>query len=182
MNGKLIATLGVAAATFVIAACGDDGGNGDAEENGGAEEISAAAPDPTELEGTWSTEPVTAADLAETVRAAGLGEHVDAFLQNAPISDSPTSLVLKVGGGWDLSGQVGERPREPIDYDADYYTEGDTVVVRHGDGNTNTLRWSVNGDVLELTWLEGTHPAFQGIPDEAYQRALYMTADFRRQG
>src|SRR5687767_704503 len=77
MNGKLIATLCVAAATFVIAACGDDGGNGDAEENGGAEEISAAAPDPTELEGTWSTEPVTAADLAETVRAAGLGEHVE---------------------------------------------------------------------------------------------------------
>jgi hypothetical protein len=30
------------------------------------------------------------------------------------------------------------------------------------------------------TWLETTYPGFKGIPEEVFQRALYMTADFRQ--
>jgi hypothetical protein len=57
--------------------------------------------------------------------------------------------------------------------------EGDEVVVNHSDGS-NTFRWSVNGDVLMLTWLETTFASDTGVPEEAFQRALYMTAEFRR--
>jgi hypothetical protein len=54
------------------------------------------------------------------------------------------------------------------------------VVESHEDGTFNTYRWSGKGDSLSLTWLEGTIPP-SGIPDEVYQTALYMTADFQRE-
>ena len=59
--------------------------------------------------------------------------------------------------------------------------DGDTVVVSHG-ADSNTYRWSVEGGVLELTWLETTYPPYKGIPEEVFQRALYETADFRPAG
>lgn len=123
---------------------------------------------------------ITVADMEGTLREAGLGKHFAVFEQNAPISDDPTALILDVGDDWDLYGQVQGEPRTKIDFDAQFEVRGNTVVVTHSTGTSNTLRWSVRDDTLELTWLEGTAPPFRGIPDEAYQRALYMTADFHQ--
>lgn len=134
----------------------------------------------TALEGAWSTDATTVEDMVETLRAAGLGKSVRGFRQNAPISGAPTVLTLEIGDEWNLTGKPqGGQPAE-IDYDAGYSVSGDEVVVIHSEGS-NTFRWSVSGDVLQLTWLETTFEGgYAGVPEEAYQRALYMTADFRR--
>jgi len=58
--------------------------------------------------------------------------------------------------------------------------KGDTVDKIHSTGTT-TLGWAVNGDTLTLEWLGTTEPPVEGIPDEVFQRALYMTQDFTRQ-
>jgi hypothetical protein len=116
--------------------------------------------------------------MARTLRDQGLGEWVDELEKNAPISDAPTTLILNVKDDWDLNGQVEGGEPEPIDYDAEYEVKGDTVVVTHDDGS-RTLGWSISGDVLGLTSLKDTIPPSEGIPDEVFQTALYMTAEFR---
>lgn len=72
-------------------------------------------------------------------------------------------------------------PREEIDYNAEYVVRGDKVNKIHANGVT-TLQWSVVGDTLTLTWLKTTEAPYKGIPDEVFQRALYMTQSFKRQG
>lgn len=171
--------LGVAAGlcmTVLAIGCGDD----DETDTTTPSPAAASSPDASALEGTWRTDPITLADMESTLREAGLGKHVAVFEENAPISDAPTTLILELGDDWDLYGQGRGEPRAKIDYDADFEVGEDTVVVTHSSGTSNTLRWSVRDEVLELTWLEGTAPPYRGIPDEAYQRALYMTAEFHR--
>jgi hypothetical protein len=132
------------------------------------------------LEGTWRTDPLTVANMKETLREARLARSIGGFKRNAPISDAPTALVLDIHDGrWDLYGQPEGGAREEIDYDAQYEVDGETVVVSH-EGDSNTYRWSVNDDVLSLTWLKTTYEPYEGIPEEVFQRALYMTEDFHR--
>jgi hypothetical protein len=69
----------------------------------------------------------------------------------------------------------------PIDYDAEYEIDGDTVVFHHSDGS-NTYRWQVDHNTLTLHFVRSTLPDYRGIPDEVFQRALYMTDAFTRQG
>jgi hypothetical protein len=169
--------LGVAAGlcmTVLAIGCGGD----DATDTTTPSPTASSSPDASALEGTWRTDPITLTDMKSTLREAGLGKHVAEFEENAPISDAPTTLILELEDDWDLYGQGREEPRAKIDYDADFEVGENTVVVTHSSGTSNTLRWSVRDEVLELTWLEGTAPPYRGIPDEVYQRALYMTAEF----
>jgi hypothetical protein len=132
------------------------------------------------LQGTWRTDPITVADMAKTLREEGLAQSIRGFKRNAPISHAPTELILEIGEGtWDLYGQPEAGAREEIDYDAQYEVEGNTVVVSH-EGDSNTYRWSVNNDLLSLSWTRTTYEPHKGIPEEVFQRALYMTADFHR--
>jgi hypothetical protein len=166
----------------VLAGCGSDNESGTADSGAKSTTTTAAStPDEanTSLRGTWRTRPVTVADMANTLRAAGLGETVGGFEQNAPISDAPTSLILDLKDDWDLYGQAQGEPRKQIDYDAIFDVEGKTIVVHHSAGS-NTFSWSVRGDVLRLTWLQTTIGSSKGVPEEAFQRALYMTAAFHR--
>lgn len=132
------------------------------------------------LQGTWRTDPINVAEMAKTLREAGLEQSIRDFRRNAPVSDGPTELILEIGDGtWDLYGQSEAGAREEIDYDAQYEVEGDTVVVSH-EGDSNTYRWSVKDDILGLSWIRTTYAPHKGIPEEVFQRALYMTADFHR--
>ena len=164
--------------------CGSD----DSETaDSGAESTTTTAASPpdgakqlfTSLRGTWRTRPVTVAEMANTLRAAGLGETVGGFEQNAPISDAPTSLILDIRDEWDLYGKAQGERRKEIDYNADFEVTGKNVVVIHSEG-TNSFRWSIRDDVLRLTWLKTTFQSSNGVPEEAFQRALYMTAEFHR--
>jgi len=131
------------------------------------------------LEATWRTEPISLQDAEATLRRQGFGEWIEKFHQIPPFS-KVTVLDLSIEGGqWNLYGESGGR--EPIDDDAEYEIDGDTVTFQHSDGS-NTHRWTVDGDTLSLEFEKGTMPPYEGIPDEVFQRALYMTDVFTRQG
>ena len=146
---------------------------------GSNDEPSASPPDAASpLEGTWRTEPISLSDAEATLRKHGLGKYVEKFTTDPPFEEE-TVLILEVKDEWDLYGESEGGPRSEIDYNADYLVKGDTVKVTHSTGST-TQRWSVDGDRLTLEWLSTTQPSYNGVPDEVYQRALYMTSEFTR--
>jgi hypothetical protein len=103
---------------IALAGCGSDD---ESETRGsGAESspstIASTSVDASALEGTWETDPVRVADMEDTLREAGLEEHIAEFEQNAPISEVPTTLVLDVGDEWDLYGHGQGESRKEIDY------------------------------------------------------------------
>jgi hypothetical protein len=130
------------------------------------------------LEGTWRTGSVTQRDTRATLRKYGLAKWIKPL--GAIVEDpSPIVFTLKIHEGkWDLYGKTEGGPSEPLDYDARYKVHGNTVVVSH-EGESNTYRWSVKGDTLTLKWLDTTYGANSGIPEEVFQRALYMTGKFQ---
>lgn len=138
------------------------------------------APAESALEGTWRTSSVSPRDAEATLRRQGFGRFIEDYRANAPFS-TDTVLELSIEDGqWNLYGESDGKPAEPIDYDAEYKIDGDTVTFDHSDGST-THRWTVDGDTLKLEFVEGTMPPYEGIPDEVFQRALYMTESFTRQ-
>ena len=162
----------IALALFSLAGCGSNGET--SADDPSASPTQTGSP----LEGTWRTEPVSLNDAEATLRRHGLGKWVKKFKTEPPF-EGETVLILDVKDEWDLYGESDGGPREEIDYDAEYVVEGDTVKVTHSTGST-THRWSVDGDRLTLEWDSTTQPAYDGVPDEVYQRALYMTAEFTR--
>ncbi len=182
------AVVTVTASMLLAGGCSDDDST---DVSGTPEATTSAAPTasatPTSsgtaasaLAGTWRTGSVSIEDMVATIRRHGLDEHVEDFRANAPFSED-TVLVLSIeNGDWNLYGESDDGQREPIDYDAEYRIDGDTVIFVHADGS-NTYRWEVDGDTLRLEFLKSTLPGHEGIPDEVFQRALYMTADFTRE-
>ena len=158
-----------ALASLLLVACGG-GGDDDAGSDGGT----AVA----ELAGAWRTRSISPADAEATLDAGGLSAWIDELRAAAPF-DGDTVLVLEIGEEWDLYGESADGVRTEIDYDASYEVDGDEVVVTHSAGS-NTFRWEVSGDTLTLEHLESTMPAYEGVPEEVFQRALYMTAAFTR--
>ncbi|MBM0123867.1 hypothetical protein [Pimelobacter simplex] len=148
---------------------------------GSGDEAASEPPAPASaLEGTWRAGPLTLADTVATIRAHGLDPYVKAYRENAPFSgDTVLSLTIE-DGEWDLYGTTEGREPAPIDYDAEYEIDDATVVFHHSDGS-NTYRWQVDHDTLTLHFVESTLPGYRGIPDEVFQRALYMTSAFTRQ-
>ncbi len=162
----------IALASVLLAGCGSDGGT--TSDEPAASPSKAASP----LEGTWRTEPITLSDAEATLRKHGLGKYIKKFRTDPPF-EGETMLILDVKKEWDLYGESDGGPRAEIDYDADYLVKGDTVTVTHSTGST-THRWSVDGDRLTFEWDSTTQPDYNGVPDEVYQRVLYMTAEFTK--
>lgn len=162
----------IALASVLLAGCGSNGEK--SADKATASPSKAASP----LEGTWRTEPITLDDAEATLRKHGLGKYIKKFRTDPPF-EGETVLILDVKDEWDLYGESDGGPRAEIDYDAEYLVKDDTVKVTHSTGST-THRWSVDGDRLTLEWVSTTQPPYNGVPDEVYQRALYMTAKFTR--
>jgi hypothetical protein len=154
-------------------------------------------PAPGPLAGVWRTDPITVDDMSRTLRAHGLAKWVGRFAKQAPIGKTPKSLVLEIDTrnylypfDWRLYAEPEPGSRKVlIDYrgqeeDAgrrglQYEQHGDELVVSH-EGDANAYRWSVRRNDLTLTWQKTTYPPHLGIPEEVFQRALYMTAEFKR--
>ena len=168
MKIRTVSIILIALASL-LAGCGAD------SEKSAEKSSSPSAP---ALEGTWRTEPITLDDAETTLRKHGLGKYIKKFRTDPPF-EGETVLILDVKDEWDLYGESDGGPRSEIDYDADYLVKGDTVKVTHSTGST-THRWSVDGDRLTLEWDSTTQPSYNGVPDEVYQRALYMTSEFTR--
>lgn len=174
---RLAAICSMVVPALLLAGCGSN----DAPANNDRASTSAAseAPAKSPLEGTWRTGSVAPKDAVATLRQQGFGKYVKDFRANAPFS-TDTVLVLSIESGqWNLYGEV-DGQQEPIDYDAEYEIDGDTVTFHHSDGS-NTHRWTVDGDTLSLEFVKSTMPAYEGIPDEVFQRALYMTETFTKE-
>jgi hypothetical protein len=171
---------------IILTGCGSDDTTSDpvaAEPSAPADEATSPAAETPEaaspLDGTWKTSAISTADAEDTLRRYGLAKRIDEFRSNSPFAGD-TVLILQVAdGGWDLYGKSKSEGRYEIDYNAESRVEGSNVVVSHATGS-NKFRWSVEGDALTLKWLSGSNPPYEGIPDEVFQRALYMTSDFER--
>lgn len=158
-----------ALASLLLAGCGAD------SEKALEKSSSPAVP---ALEGTWRSEPVSPSDAEAILRKHGLKKWIKQFNGESPIQ-TDTTLVLEVKDGWVLSGETDKGRSEEIDYTTDYEVRGDEVEAIHDEGS-NVYRWTVEGEMLTLEWLRTTFPPHEGIPEEAYQRALYQTAEFTR--
>jgi hypothetical protein len=192
--GWRAAAVVVAAASMLLVGCGSDDSTPATEAPDDRASTSATSDVPTTsevpstseapaaspLEGSWRTEPISLRDAEATLRRQGFGKWIEKFHKIPPFS-KVTVLDLSIEGGqWNLYGESEGKPAEPIDYNAEYEIDGDTVTFYHSDGS-NTHRWSVDGDTLTLEFVRGTLPPYHGIPDEVFQRALYMTQTFTRQ-
>jgi len=182
------AALAVAAASMVLVGCGsDDSTAATTPDDPVSTSASSTAPTATEapaasaLEGTWRTGSISPQDAEATLRREGFSRFVKDYRANAPFS-TDTVLILSIEGGqWNLYGESQGKPAEPIDYDAEYETDGDTVVFHHSAGS-NTYQWTVEGDELRLEFVKSTMPPYEGVPEEVFQRALYMTQAFTKRG
>ncbi len=182
MRSLVAFVAAVALTAGPLSGCGSD----DTEPTSSADDrpsssASSEAPEESPLEGSWQTTTVSLEDLEATIRANGLGQWVEDFRANAPFTDDLVLTLTIENGAWDLYGETSTGVGVPIDYNAEYEIDGDTVVFEHSDG-TNTHRWSVDGDTLTFEYVGTTLPPYQGIPNEVYQRALYMTAEFTKRG
>ena len=156
-----------------------DGADAAAEEAGTAATVES--PTAPALEGVWQAGPVSLEETQATVRRSGLGRWVDEYAANAPFRRDTVLTLTIENGAWDLYGAAAGGQPKPIDYDAEYEIDGDTVVFHHSNGS-NTYQWSIVDNQLSLEFVRSTLPGYRGIPDEVFQRALYMTEDFTRQG
>ena len=181
------AAVAAVAASMLLVGCGSDDSTPAtrAPDDPASTAVTSAAPATSEapvaspLEGTWRTEPISLRDAEATLRRQGFGKWIEEFHTIPPFSKL-TVLDLSIEDGqWNLYGES-EGGREPIDYDAEYEIDGGTVTFHHSDG-ANTHRWTVDGDTLSLEFVKSTLPGYHGIPDEVFQRALYMTDAFTRQ-
>lgn len=175
------AAVALAAASMLLGCGSDDPASttatpGDRASAAATSEAPAASP----LEGTWQAGPISPKETEATVRRHGLGRWVADYRDNAPFVGEIVLTLTVENGAWDLYGKARGGQPEPIDYDAEYEINGDAVVFHHSDGS-NTYRWEVDHDTLRLHFVRSTLPGYRGIPEEVFQRALYMTQAFTRQ-
>jgi hypothetical protein len=173
-------TMVALGALIVLGGCGSDDGSDQRTAEPGASPTASAAPSDDEasaLEGTWVTPPIDQGDVERTLTKFGLAKYIDRFNSLIPFKPEMTLILDIHNGEWNLYGKPRGKPREEIDFDAEYVIEGSRVEKIHATGVT-TFGWSVSGDVLSLEWLKTTEPSYKGTPDEVFQRALYMTEDF----
>ena len=171
---KVITTLlAIGVATLAV--------SGSALARANAKEIAASSIEGSaSLAGTWHTGEISQADAEKTLRRYGLAKWIKRFRRETPFTEPIALLLVIRGDDWDLYGKPKGKPRFGIDYDAKWWRPDSRSVRKiHGTGVT-TFRWSVSGRALTLRWLETTEPDVMGIPDEVFQRALYMTRTFSR--
>ena len=176
-------TLAAVGVAILLIGCGSD----DETETGASSKEPATTATETagadvasRLEGSWQTAPISRGDVDAALRQDGLARWSERFRPVTPIAAGTTLILDLHNGEWDLYGKPRSGPRAEIDYDAEYVVKGDKVEKTHATGVT-TYRWSVDGDTLTLKWLSTTEPPVEGIPDEVFGRALYMTQPFMRQ-
>lgn len=176
------AAVALAAASVLLVGCGSDdpATTTAAPEDRASAAATSEAPAASPLEGTWRAGPVSLKETEATVRRYGLGRWVRDYRDNAPFFGETVLTLTIESGAWDLYGKARGGQPEPIDYDAEYEIDGDTVVFHHSDGS-NTYRWEVDHDTLRLDFVRSTLPGYRDIPEEVFQRALYMTQAFTRQ-
>ena len=184
--------VAVAATSMLLVGCGSDdptpvtesatASPDDVATSSVTSEVPATseAPAASSLEGAWQAGPISPEESEATLRRHGLDQWITDYRANTPLPENTLLSLTIEDGEWDLYGESNGGQPEPIDYDAEYEIEGNKVVFVHSDG-ANTYRWKINNETLRLEFVGSTLPAYEGIPEEVFQRALYMTAPFTKQ-
>ncbi len=136
----------------------------------------------TSLDGTWTTPATTGALVRANLREHHLGGYADAVIKNLEL---PTTWSWTlVGGSYTVAAADGQR------FDLGTYSveaapallAPENVILTLRPQCTCTIVYSVeqHGGTMTLTLVSDDSPDLQGVPDEAYQRALYTTHEFTR--
>jgi hypothetical protein len=132
---------------------------------------------PTELDGTWRSEPLSFRDMADNLREQGLGEWVPEFRQQTGrFQDLRARLVVE-------DEVVYYRLRGHAEDNWQIRIDGDRVFFLGSEGawiNTYDLERSDDGATLSLRLRTGADATWQGIPIAVYQTAFYTTSAFHR--
>jgi hypothetical protein len=138
-------------------------------------EASAAS----ELEGVWHTGVVTPDDAMAALQAADLQQAAQPFFEFWKIGRENVFTLRVSRGRWAC--YVSRDGGLSAEDDSGSYTiDGDLVTIRHSDAGTDTLRWSVDGDTLTISYVSDTFPADIPRGEEVYQRVLYMSSPWTR--
>ena len=126
------------------------------------------------LQDTWVTRTVTRAQVAVTLTAAGLGQHVDAVTLEQAL---PTAWSLRIARN-----RYEVRSATGVQYDTGTWAvDGDVLTLTPTQCPCElTFGWTLTEGRLRLTLLSDAGPDVRGVPDEAYARALYTTVPFAR--
>ncbi len=137
-------------------------------------EASAAS----ELEGVWHTGVTPDAAMA-ALQVADLQQAAQPFFEFWKIGNE-NDLTLRVSRGhWGC--YVSRDGGVSVEEDSGSYTiDGNLVTIRHNDDGADTLRWSVDGDTLTISYVSDTMPSDFPRGEEVFQRVLYMSASWTR--
>jgi hypothetical protein len=126
------------------------------------------------LQGMWVTPVVTQAQATDTLNSAGLGEFADAVLTDGAY---PTAWTMVLGEStYAITSSRGILADTGV-----WIVQGSTLTVIPSSCDcTVDFRWHVSGDILTLELVRDQGPDLNGVPDEAYARALYTTVPFAR--
>lgn len=136
-------------------------------------------PPDTPLEGRWTSSPLDASDVRAAARAAGSPRSATAMLDVLP--RVPFTVVVVVhASNLETSVKVAGRAREILDRESISVARR-LVTIRPLTVSAATVyRWSIDGDVLTLTFRSTTEGEADGAPGEAWQRLLYNSVAFTR--
>jgi hypothetical protein len=143
---------------------------------------SPATPAPTKvstaLETVWHTGVITDTDMKKALQKAGLQQWIQPFLSQ--IAGKQNLFTLSVTDGhWAMYWSKDGGPMEITD-DGAYQIDGSQVTAIHNDGGNDIYQWAVDGDTLTITYTGNTFPPQDGIPEDAYQTAFYMSGPWLR--
>jgi DNA-directed RNA polymerase specialized sigma24 family protein len=173
---RISGMLAAAAVATVVAVTLPDGraGGGPPDVDPPEQRLS---PRESALDGTWRTEPISFADMADRLREVGLDEWVAPLRRQVrSFDDRRARLVIRdelvsyrlpgrVTEGWGFSHRDGRLFL--VSHNAETFNT--YALTLHDDGRTMTLELLRPGS---FTWA--------GIPLEVYQTAFYTTASFSR--
>jgi hypothetical protein len=179
-------TLIALAVMLAMVACGGD----DAEPpaSSGTDDTSSA-PEATAtwttgetapLNGSWVATGITPREIGRAIEAEGFGdEEIEVFLGDFGDPDSLDLTWNVQGETYDLVAVSDGEDLGVVD-SADLVVDGDTVTYRYYSGGSSTLRWTIQGDRLELELLEDTQPDVKGISTDVFVAALYASVPWER--
>lgn len=134
-----------------------------------------------ELQGSWRSRTLTTDDLRGTLEENGRGRWSDRVVADLP--PGPWALTLSIqGGAWTLTA-VADGAEELLDREIVTADGRRLVISPQFAAGSSTYDYSIRTDgagsrVLRMVFVETTEGRSNGVPGEAFQRALYTTAVF----
>jgi hypothetical protein len=138
---------------------------------------SPASRSPSALETVWH-QSVTNDDMRQALQKAGLQAWIQPFIAKIAGTTNLFSLTILNGRWaqyWSKDGGI-----LGINDDGAYTIDGDQVTSTHDDGCNDNYRWSLQADTLAITFLSSGCAPTDGIPENVYQTAFYMSAPWMR--